>query len=145
MARRALSLLPVLVVAASCSSVAGTPQAVPTTTTTTATTTTSSTPPTPSPGSAADGTDLTACVDSDCEVYVIGVTTIPIDPRFGFPSYVVTHEPSGRNRVDAEDPVNGNLHAYLDGTGHLEADDVRMEVVSTDATGAVLRFTPRAG
>jgi len=104
----------------------------------------SSTPPAPSPGAAANGTDLAACEDGDCEVYASGVVTIPLDQRFGFTRFEVAHEPTGRSSVFGEDPVNGNLHAYVNSTGEISANGITMTVISTDATGAVLRFTPRA-
>jgi hypothetical protein len=116
-------------------------------TTTTTTTTAGSAPPTsasrtPSPEAAADGVDYSACADGVCEVFVTGVVDIPLGEQFGFTSFQVTRSP-GRTAVFGGDPVNGNLRGYVDGTGHLSANEITMEVVSADDAGAVLRFSPR--
>lgn len=111
--------------------------------TTSTTPPTTAPPPAPSPGAAADGTNYATCADSDCEVFVSGTATIPLDQRFGFTRFVVTHDATGQTSVFGEDPVNGNLRAYVMGTGEISANEITMRVLSTDETGVLLRFTPR--
>ncbi len=120
-----------------------------TTTTTTTTTATSTSeeedePVPATPENAADGTNYAACTDGTCEVFVTGVVNIPLAPEFGFTEFQVTRTP-GSTDVFGGDPVNGNLHAQLGGTGELNANGITMEVTSSDAAGAILEFSPREG
>jgi hypothetical protein len=115
-----------------------------TTTTTTATTSEEPEPVPASPDNAADGTDYAACTDGTCEVFVTGVVTIPLGPEFGFTQFQVTRAP-GSTDIFGGDPVNGNLHAQIGGTGELNANGITMKVTSSDDAGAILAFSPREG
>jgi hypothetical protein len=116
-----------------------------TTTTTAATTSEEEDEPVPAaPENAADGTNYAACTDGTCEVFVTGVVTIPLGPEFGFTEFQVTRTP-GSTDVFGGDPVNGNLHAQLGGTGELNANGITMKVTSSDDAGAILEFSPREG
>jgi hypothetical protein len=96
------------------------------------------------PENAADGTDYAACADGTCEVFVTGSVVIPLDPAFGFTLFQVNRLP-GNTNVFGADPVNGNLHADLGGTGELNANGITMKVTSSDDAGAILAFSPREG
>ncbi len=122
---------------------ASAPETTTTTEETTTTTTTEESVPA-APENAEDGTDYAACADGTCEVFVTGVVSIPLGPEFGFTEFRVTRTP-GNTNVFGGDPVNGNLHADLGGTGELNANGITMEVTSSDDAGAILAFSPREG
>jgi hypothetical protein len=141
--------LALVLIAAGCVSrqgpTASPPESTSEETTTTTTTSEEEDEPVPAaPENAADGTDYAACADGTCEVFVTGVVTIPLGPEFGFTEYRVTRTP-GNTNVFGGDPVNGNLHADLGGTGELNANGITMKVTSSDDAGAILAFSPREG
>ncbi|MGP3970493.1 hypothetical protein [Streptomyces sp. 6N223] len=106
--------------------------------------------PTPTPSEspplpAEDGTDVEACRQADCEIYV-EEAEIPLDPEFGFSLFVVSADPASNVMlVGTERPEFGEVGAIIEGTGYVSfANGVTVTVVAFGETGAVLRFESRA-
>lgn len=100
-------------------------------------------PSTGGPPPPADGSDVSACFDAICEVAVSGTVDVPLDPRFGFTRFTIGVIPGDRTTFEGEDPVGGNLHAWLGSDGELTvANGFTIDVLRVEPTGVVLRFSP---
>jgi hypothetical protein len=122
---------------------AGSSTTTTTTTTTTATTTTATTT-TSAPLTAANGTDLTACGDADCEVLVNGQVEVPLAPAFECVRFAVGYFAPNRVAFNVDCVGSGHVTGYFLGRGALRlVNGITLEVDRIDGTGAVLHLIPR--
>ncbi|MFI6505930.1 hypothetical protein [Nonomuraea typhae] len=121
------------------------PAAAPTSAAATFTPTPSSAAPTPTPTppelTAKDGSNVKACRKGDCEIHVRGTVRVPLDRKFGMPSFIVIHKPPNEVRFQISRPASGDVEAYVAGTGYIAlANGIKVTVKMIDGSGAVLRF-----
>ncbi|MFF0726885.1 hypothetical protein [Streptomyces sp. NPDC004134] len=101
--------------------------------------------PSPTPLQAADGSDVKACRNADCEILLRGTVEIPVRPSFGVVGFTLSHEEPNTVTFDVQRPEYGNASGYIAGTGFLSlANGVTVTVEEIDSRGAVLRFEPKA-
>lgn len=101
--------------------------------------------PSPTPLRAADGSDVKACRDANCEILLRGAARIPVHPRLGFTMFKLAYEKPRTVTFDVQRPEYGNVSGYIGGTGYLSlANGVTVTVKKIDSQGAVLRFEPKA-
>ncbi|GAA4104607.1 hypothetical protein [Actinomadura miaoliensis] len=94
----------------------------------------------------ADGADVKACKDADCEILVRGRSTaIPLAPRFGITTFLVTHVPPNKMTYVVIRTNGESVQAYNRGTGWFSLGaGLTVTVRKIDHTGAVVRFEPKA-
>lgn len=109
----------------------------------TRTTTTTTTTTTPALPTAADGTDVTACVDGVCEVLLSGLTQIPIqDPSVG----VITVTAVDASGVDLQTVSPSGFQSVIEDQrpgqgGPSVINSVAIEVVALSGNQAVVKFS----
>lgn len=107
-------------------------------------TSTTSTTSSTAPLVAADGTDLTACGDADCEVLINAQVEIPLAPSFDCAGFAVVYFAPDRVAFNVDCTGTGYVTGYFLGRGALRlVNGVTIEVDKIDSTGAVLHFLPR--
>ena len=90
------------------------------------------------PAPPADGDDLRACYDGDCEVRVPDGTTITVDPRFDVDGILVTVT-DGRARVRID---TGTGYVTAGGTGSTSIyNDLSVKVLGVDGDRALVRLS----
>jgi hypothetical protein len=82
------------------------------------------------------------CADAACSITVPGRVDIPLEPRFGFTGFVVTFVPPETVLFEGADPVNGNVHGNLGGTGYMRLNGIMITVDGYGPAGARLTFAP---
>lgn len=98
----------------------------------------------PVPLKAANGTDVKACADADCEILIHGAIHVPLESRFGVASFGLTYSAPDEVAFVIIRTETSDVHGYVEGTGYIAlANGVLVTVKKIDATGAVLRFQPR--
>jgi hypothetical protein len=116
----------------------------PTTSSSTPSRTTTSTTASTEPLVAANGTDLTACGDADCEVLINAQVEIPLVPAFDCTRFAVVYFTPNRVAFNVDCTGSGYVTGYFLGGGALRlVNGITMEVDKIDDTGAVLHFLPR--
>jgi hypothetical protein len=141
---RILGLLTVALLAAGCTVTRTADPAPAEETTTTTLEPTNPAEPTSAP-STAPGTyeDQPAdCADAECTIAIDGRVDVPLEPRFGFTDFVVTFVPPDTVNFEGADPVNGNAHGTLSGTGYMSLNGIMITIDGYGPTGAKLRFEP---
>jgi hypothetical protein len=94
---------------------------------------------------AADGADVTACTDADCEILVDAAAGIPLDPTFGCRRFIVTYVTPNQVTFEVGRSELSDVNASIKGTGYLSlGNGVTVTVEKIDDSGAVLRFSPTA-
>lgn len=108
--------------------------------------TTSASEPSPSPSSsaqqAADGRDVAACFDGDCEIAVEKSTTIPLDSKFDLGDLVV--EEVGPNSVKVS-KGEGYFSMTVGAGGATAGQDgtlLAYTLVAVTGSEAIIRFWP---
>lgn len=90
------------------------------------------------PAPPADGDDVRACYDGDCEVRVPDGTTITLDPRFDVDGVLVTVK-DGRARIRID---TGTGYVTAGGTGSTSIyNDLSVKVLGVDGDRALVRFS----
>jgi hypothetical protein len=85
----------------------------------------------------ADGDDVSACFDGDCEVRVPDGTTIQVDPRFDVDGILVTVR-DGRARIRID---TGTGYVTAGGTGSTSIyNDLSVKVLGVDGDRALIRL-----
>ncbi|WP_052770338.1 hypothetical protein [Streptomyces sp. CNQ-509] len=146
-ARYALSLLAAVLLLSSCSDSDDAADAKPSDRPERSRTSASPSPkkPSPTPLHAADGSDVKACWNADCEILLRGTAEIPVRPGFGITGFTLGHEKPNTMTFDVRRPEYGNASGYIAGTGFLSlANGVTVTIKEIDSRGAVLRFEPKA-
>jgi hypothetical protein len=82
------------------------------------------------------------CADATCSITIPGRVDIPLEPRFGFTGFVVTFVPPETVLFEGADPVNGNVHGNLGGTGYMSLNGIMITVDGYGPDGARLTFAP---
>jgi hypothetical protein len=139
---RILGLLAVALLATGCT-VTRTADPAPaeeTTATTTYEPTISSGPPSSAPSTYEDGP--ADCADAECTIAIEGRVDVPLEPRFGFTDFVVTYVPPDTVNFEGADPVNGDAHGTLSGTGYMSLNGIMITIAGYGPTGAKLQFEP---
>ena len=101
--------------------------------------------PSPSPSSAhraADGRDVAACFDGDCEIAVEKSTTIPLDPKFDLGELVVDEVGPNSVKVTRGD---GYFSMTVGAGGATAGEDgvlLAYTLVAVTGTEAIIRFWP---
>ncbi|MGN9913243.1 hypothetical protein ACTMTJ_37455 [Phytohabitans sp. LJ34] len=99
---------------------------------------------TQTPLTAANGTDVRACRNADCEILISGQVEIPLAPKFGCTRFAVVYFPPNRVAFNVDCAKTGNVTGYFLGRGTLRlVIAVTLEVDKIDGTGAVLHFLPK--
>lgn len=96
--------------------------------------------PSPKP-SAADGTDLKACVDGDCEVLVSEPEDLRLDGRSGVSELSITEIESETVSFDAASASGGSLQATVSVGGTAMLNGLSITVVDITGGTALLRFS----
>ncbi|WUH98534.1 hypothetical protein OHR68_34290 [Spirillospora sp. NBC_00431] len=95
----------------------------------------------PAPSLAADGTDLRACQDLSCEIYVSSPVTFPIDPKYGPDKMAVTK--IGPDTVTIKATGDGiELGATMDRKSPGVLNGIEVRVVKITKGAAILRVSP---
>lgn len=103
------------------------------------------TTPSPTPPRAADGSNVKACRNADCEILLRGSAEIPVRPSFGFTKFTLSYEKPKTVTFDVQRPEYGAVSGYIGGKGFLSlANGVTVTIKEIDSRGAVLRFEPKA-
>ncbi|HEV7650338.1 MAG TPA: hypothetical protein VGP26_19495 [Actinophytocola sp.] len=103
----------------------------------------SSSAPSTSPSAPGTFADAPAdCADAECSIAIPGRVDIPLEHRFGFTDFVVTFVPPETMLFEGADPVYGDVHGNLSGTGHMTLNDILITVEGYGPDGARLTFTP---
>lgn len=90
------------------------------------------------PAPPADGDDVGACFDGDCEVRVPDGTTIRVDPRFEVDGILVTVT-DGRARIRID---TGTGYVTAGGTGSTSIyNDLSVKVLGVDGDRALVRIS----
>ena len=106
----------------------------------------SSSAPAPSspPLAAANGSDISACGDADCEILIHGQVEIPLNPTFRCTRYAVVYFAPNRVAFNIDCADTGQVTGYVLGRGTIHlATAISLEVDRIDETGAVLHFQPK--
>jgi hypothetical protein len=82
------------------------------------------------------------CADATCSITIPGRVDIPLESRFGFTDFVVTFVPPETVLFEGADPVNGNVHGNLSGTGYMSLNGIMITVGGYGPDGARLTFEP---
>ena len=82
------------------------------------------------------------CADAACSITIPGRVDIPLESRFGFTAFVVTFAPPETVLFEGADPVNGNVHGNLGGTGYMSLNGIMITVDGYGPDGARLTFAP---
>ena len=82
------------------------------------------------------------CADAACSITIPGRVDIPLDAEFGFTDFVVVFVPPDSMLFEGADPVNGDLHGNLGGTGNMTLNGISITVDGYGPEGARLTFTP---
>ncbi|MGH4012280.1 MAG: hypothetical protein ACRDTH_29650 [Pseudonocardiaceae bacterium] len=101
--------------------------------------------PTAEPPPAADGSDIGACFDGECEVSVSGPVRIPLDGRSGFDAVAVEAIEPNSVRFRVEYPNGfGTGSASPGGTVTFSngTSGTKLTVVAIDAGTAVIKMFP---
>jgi hypothetical protein len=94
--------------------------------------------------SAADGSDLKACRDADCEIVIRGAAHIPLDPKLGVTRFLLTYVSPNEVTFEVDRAELNSVSGYIKGTGFLGlTNGVKVTVKKINASGAVLRFEPK--
>lgn len=94
---------------------------------------------------AADGTNLKACKEADCQVIIRDKADIPIGREFGIYDFRLTHTAPNRLSFTIIRTELGLVDGYVAGTGEVSlANGVTFTVEKMTPKGAVLRFEPKA-
>ncbi|GAA4906022.1 hypothetical protein LX16_3431 [Stackebrandtia albiflava] len=89
---------------------------------------------------AADGSDLTACEDGNCEVVVTESDEIPVDPAFGVDLFTV--ESIEQDTVTVQATGAGTyLRVTISPSGAGSLNGILVKVVAVDGDRAVLNFS----
>ena len=143
---RILGLLAVLLLATACTVTrTGGPAAEPVATPDQSPSSSAPSSPPSSPASSGPPTYADApadCADAECSVTIPGRVDIPLEPRFGFTDFVVTFVPPETVLFEGADPVNGDVHGNLGGTGYMSLNGIRITVDGYGPAGARLTFAP---
>ena len=92
---------------------------------------------------AADGADVTACRNADCEIVIDAAADIPLDPKFGCTKFLVTYSTPNQVTFEVVRSKLRDVNASIKGTGYLSlGNGVTVTVGKIDASAAVLRFSP---
>jgi hypothetical protein len=82
------------------------------------------------------------CADAACSLAIPGRVDIPLAPGFGFTDFVVTFVPPQTVLFEGADPVNGDVHGNLSGTGYMSLNGIMITVDGYGSDGARLTFAP---
>jgi hypothetical protein len=82
------------------------------------------------------------CADAACSITIPGRIDIPLESRFGFTDFVVTFVAPETVLFEGADPVNGDVHGNLGGTGYMSLNGIRITVDGYGPAGARLTFAP---
>jgi hypothetical protein len=107
--------------------------------------TVSSSPPSSGPPSSGPVTyedEAADCADAECSIAIDGRVDVPLEPRFGFTDFVVTFVPPETVTFEGADPVNGDAHGTLSGTGYMSLNGIMITVAGYGPAGAKLQFEP---
>ncbi len=116
--------------------------AVPTPTTTTPKPTPTTTAPPPL--TAANGSDVKACRQADCQILLAGAADVPLAAKFGVHQLNLKFVAPNRVEFTMIRTKMGYSRGYIAGAGHLSfANGLSIDLERADATGAVLRFLPK--
>lgn len=97
---------------------------------------------------AANGTDLNACAEGNCEVLVSGPANLPIDPRFGLASLSVADiTPAGVDfSAVAADGTSVNMSSQTPHQGGPSViQNLSAAVIAYNGTAAVIKLSPVPG
>jgi hypothetical protein len=108
-------------------------------TTTRPSTTTEST----APAEPADGTNLAACADRTCEVWVRPGDVIRFEPQFIANEFQAESVSGNRFSFVVFDDQPSPLEGWIGGTGNADISDVHFDLVRLEGDRAFLRFRPR--
>lgn len=111
--------------------------------------TTPSTTPKPTPTTTpspppANGSDVGACRQADCEILLAGAADVPLAAKFGVHQLSLKFVAPNRVEFTMIRTKMGYSSGYIAGAGHLSfANGLSVDLERADAKGAVLRFLPK--
>jgi hypothetical protein len=90
-----------------------------------------------------DGTNLAACADRTCDVWVQTGDVIRFDPHFSANEFQVVTVSGEQLTFAAFDDRPSPLQGSVGGTGTVETADIRIDLIRHDGNRAFLTFRPR--